>query len=369
MLHTFPPLQCLFAHERGKWNAWIDRVRHDFYHRAEYHLLAEQEGDGTACLAVYGDHRRFLAWPYLLVPLTSVQGLESPDYCDITSVYGYPGPVSLNGDGSQSFFNEAMSAIQELWRAQRAVSVFTRTNPVLDYPSPPQGFGNLLPIGQTISLDLCMPLEQSWAQIRRGHRYEIQKGHKAGLIFWHDEQWCFLKDFIALYTETMRRRRAENRYFFKESYFARLRETSGCAACHLVVTLYKGDLAAAAILTECCGIAQYHLSVMREEYSHLAPIKVLLDGARVWTKTRGDTVLHLGGGHAGAEDSLLQFKAGFSKRRHSFSIWRTVLDQTKYDLLAAARAEYCARHGLVSEARDFFPCYRQPVVAAERLAQ
>ena len=347
----------------------MDRVPHDFYHRAEYHLMAEREGEGTGCLAVYCDNGRFLAWPYLLAPLATVHGLECTDLCDITSVYGYPGPVSLNVDASHSFLNEAMSAVQELWRTQGAVSVFTRTNPLLDQTSFLETSGSLLPIGQTISLDLRVPLEQSWAQIRRGHRYEISRGNKAGLLFCHDEQWCFLEDFILLYTETMRRKRAESRYFFKESYFARLRETFGSSACHLLITLYRQDLAAAAIFTECHGIVQYHLSVMHEEYRHLAPVKVLLNGARVWAKARGNTVLHLGGGHSGAEDSLFQFKAGFSKRRHPFFVWRMVLDQTKYDLLAAARALYCAQHGFVSECPNFFPCYRQPLVAAERFVQ
>ena len=366
MFYMSPFVRCLFAHQREKWNAWMDRVPHDFYHRAEYHLMAEQEGEGTACLAVCCDQRRFLAWPYLLVPLASVNGLESTDLCDITSVYGYPGPVGLNGDAGHSFLSEAMSAIQELWRAQRAVSVFTRTNPLLDHISTPESFGTRLQIGQTISLDLRMPLEVSWAQFRRGHRYEIQKGHQAGVLFWHDEQWRFLKDFILLYTQTMRRKRADSRYFFKERYFARLREASGSAACHLLVALYRQDVAAAAIFTECCGIVQYHLSVMREEYRRLAPVKVLLDGARVWAKARGNTVLHLGGGHAGAEDSLFQFKAGFSKRRHPFFVWRTVLDQPKYDVLAATRAQYSARHGLVSQCPDFFPRYRQPLITGER---
>jgi hypothetical protein len=369
MFHMLPHLQCLPAHQRETWNAWMDRVPHDFYHRAEYHLLSEREGDGIACLAVYGDERRFLAWPYLLVPLASAHGLELTDLYDITSVYGYPGPVSLNGDASASFLSEAISAIQELWHSQKAVSAFTRSNPLLQQPGLTESSGTLVPAGQTISLDLRVPLEQSWAQFRRGHRYEIRKGHEAGLVFWHDEQWRFLRDFVLLYTETMTRRHAESRYFLKESYFARLRETSGAAACHLLVALHRQDLAAAAIFTECCGIVQYHLSVMREEYRRLAPVKVLLDGTRVWAKMRGNRVLHLGGGHACAEDSLFLFKAGFSKRRHPFFVWRKVLDERKYGLLAAARAQYCARHGLLSECSSFFPFYRQPLIAAEKFSR
>ena len=346
----------------------MDRLPHDFYHRAEYHLLAEQRGEGTARLAVYGDIHRFVAWPYLLLPLSSVEGLESTDLCDVTSVYGYPGPVCLNSDGSGSFLNEAMSAIQELWIVQRAVSIFTRTNPLLGL-SLLQNFGTLLPAGQTISVNLSIPLEESAAQIRRGHRYEIQRGRNAGLVFWHDRQWSRLKEFILLYTEAMGRKGAESRYFFEEPYFAKLREISGLATSHLLLVLRGQEVAAGAVFTECRGIVQYHLSAMREEHRRLGPVKILLEGARAWAKSRGNTVLHLGGGHAGAADSLFQFKAGFSRCRHQFFVWRAVLDRASYDLLAEARARHCTQHQLVSSCPYFFPQYRQPLEVPEQVCQ
>jgi len=345
----------------------MDRVPHDFYHRAEYHCLAEQRGEGTAWLAVYGDARRFVAWPYLLYGLASTQGLELTDRCDVTSVYGYPGPVSLNGATNSSFLNEAIAAIHELWRAQKVVSVFTRTNPLLRYSGLLENFGTLLPAGQTISVDLQVPLQESWAQVRRGHRYEIRKGQGAGLRVCHDQEWRYLRDFVLLYREIMRSRAAESRYLFEESYFAALRKISGDVSCHLLVALQRQDVAAAAVFTECRGIVQYHLSATREEYRHLAPAKVLLDGARVWAKERGNKILHLGSGVAGAEDSLFRFKAGFSTLRHPFFVWRTVLDHACYEQLSTARAEYCARQGLISECPHFFPCYRQPLVAAEHV--
>ena len=346
----------------------MDRLPHDFYHRAEYHLLAERRGEGTACLAVYGDSSQFVAWPYLLVPLTSVPGLEFTDRFDITSVYGYPGPLSRDGAVDRSFLSEAAIALQELWRTQNVVSVFTRTNPFLNHSGLFEHFGTLVPAGQTISVDLQIPLHESWAQVRRGHRYEIQKGQEAGLTICHDQDWRRLSEFISLYRETMQRRAAEGRYLFDQSYFAAMREMPHGAACHLLLALLHDEVSAGAIFTECYGVVQYHLSATRQEYRHLSPAKVLLDRARVWAKGRGNKLLHLGSGVAGAEDSLFQFKAGFSNRRHPFFVWRMVLDQATYDLLAAARAKYCATHGLLSASPGFFPSYRQPLVTAEQFS-
>ena len=76
-----------------EWDVWLSRVPHDFYHTAGYHRLAEACGEGRAFLAVYGDEGRFLAWPYLLRPVSTCAGLEESQHTDVGSVYGYPGPL------------------------------------------------------------------------------------------------------------------------------------------------------------------------------------------------------------------------------------------------------------------------------------
>ena len=76
---------------------------------------------------------------------------------------------------------------------------------------------------------------------------------------------------------------------------------------------------------------------------------------RGWAKDRGNQVLHLGGGVGGDSDSLLQFKIGFSPRRHTFATLRMVIDEREYGRLVAARdprLDPGARGG-------FFPLYRQ----------
>lgn len=358
---------CISAHQRERWNAWLDHVPHDFYHRAEYHLMAERRGEGCAFLAVFGDPHRFVAWPYLLVRLSVIPGLEFTRRCDVTSVYGYPGPLSHGCHADGTFREEAFEAIRALWRRQNAVSAFSRTNPLLRNAALLECLGALVSCGQTVSVNLDIPLEQSWAGYRRSHRYEIRKGLQAGLQVVQDTEWRYLDEFVSLYAESMRRRDASDRYRFDKKYFTALREALGGSG-HLLLTRKGEDIAAAAVFTECCGIVQYHLSATREEYRPLAPAKVLLDGARVWAKARGNNVLHLGGGVGGAEDSLFRFKTGLSNCRHAFFVWRAVLDQEGYDLLAEARARFAAGRGLIPEHRGFFPAYRQPFVATDQFS-
>ena len=54
-------------------------------------------------------------------------------------------------------------------------------------------------------------------------------------------------------------------------------------------------------------------------------MKLLFDAVRLWANEHDARVLHLGGGVGNRGDSLFHFKAGFSKIRHQFSVWRWVL--------------------------------------------
>ena len=90
---TLGRLELHTADDPSQWDEQLRYVDHDFYHTAAYHQFSEEQGEGKAFLAVYreGDNRRLL-WPYLL---RRIDGLGSGGYFDVTSVYGYPGPLGV----------------------------------------------------------------------------------------------------------------------------------------------------------------------------------------------------------------------------------------------------------------------------------
>ena len=113
------------------WSGWIGQIAHDFYHTAEYHALAQARRESRAFLCLYGHANRFVAWPHLLVPVSTSPGLEGADYYDVSSVYGYPGPLVYGCEPGGAFLIRALSAIKDVWYQQKAVSAFTRTQPLL----------------------------------------------------------------------------------------------------------------------------------------------------------------------------------------------------------------------------------------------
>jgi lipid II:glycine glycyltransferase (peptidoglycan interpeptide bridge formation enzyme) len=135
----------------------------------------------------------------------------------------------------------------------------------------------------------------------------------------------------------------------------RLREALG-GRLHLLVTRSQDAVGAACLFTELDGIVQAHLAGTNEDLRHLSPLKVLLDDARSWARSRGDHVLHLGGGRAGKEDSLFAFKARFSSSRHAFHTGRWILEPRLYQDLVATRWRSL---GTCESTRDgYFPAYR-----------
>src|SRR4029077_9191772 len=88
-------------------------------------------GGGEPMLITVGDRERGLAWPYLLRRIDAMEGLAGTNATDVTSVYGYPGPIAWGCQPGDPFLAGGWQEILEVWRQQRVVSAFTRFHPLL----------------------------------------------------------------------------------------------------------------------------------------------------------------------------------------------------------------------------------------------
>lgn len=334
------------------WDAWLARAPHDFYHSAAYHAFAQRMGEGSAYLAVYGTPQQFLAWPYL------VNAVSGSDRKDASSVYGYAGPVGI-GLKDTEFRARAWDAMRAAWAQQRLVSLFTRFHPILDNQrycenmhalAGPHG-DELLSPGRSVSLDLSLGREQRRRAYPKILRQEIQAAERAGLAVELDEGWIRYAAFADLYRATMLKNNAQQRYLFSAQYFDQLRAALASDA-HLAVVQQNGELVAALLFTVHGHIAQAHLTGVNPAFRSLSPLKCLLEGVADIACDLGATLLHLGAGRGGKEDSLYKFKSRFSSLRHNFVIGRWVLDATAYYALS----EECGVEEVAQA--EFFPAYR-----------
>ena len=363
-------LRVIDAGDETEWTRILGRVqRFDCYHTAGYHRLAELNGEGKAHLFVYEQGACTVALPLLIRPIEGISGWEGggAPYFDATSVYGYPGPVmggaAEGGVCIQTFQRQLANELH----ARRVVSVFSRMNPILPETDVLRSLGEIVFVGNTVSIPLRDPLDVQWAQFQTTLRRVITKLQKEGVQCVEDLSGESLEAFVEVYLQTMERRNAGSYYRFGLGYFKEL-----CSALrshvHLVVAKAEGQVIAGALFFECEGIVQYHLSGTRNEYLKAAPMKLVIDTARRWAAARGCEYLHLGGGVGAAEDSLFHFKAGFSQTRHAFSCWKWVVNEGAYAEITTAVREHQRLAGLRPSVSNYFPAYRGGGVSAEVLS-
>lgn len=356
-------IEILTTEQHEAWDEVLRRTRHDFYFLADYHRLAEERGEGQARLYAFDAGGYTIALPLLLRPIQSVDGLgdEGAGRWDATSVYGYGGPACSHPElppaVARAFREELAAALAD----SQVVAAFSRMHPLLmGQADVLGGLGEVLVRWQTVSIDLTETPEAQLAAYRENHRRDVRRLRRDGLQIAVDQSGEYLDVFIDMYAETMRRVGASAGYFFEQRYFERLmadRQTY-----HLLVAIWEGEVVSGALFGLCDGICQYHLGATRDRALRQAPIKLLFDEARLWAAGRGARVLHLGGGQ-GREDSLFQFKAGFSSRRHDFAIWRWVAQPDVYAQLVAVREGAERQRGRQLASADFFPRYRSGAVA------
>jgi hypothetical protein len=328
----------------AEWTALLRDTPHDFYHLPAYAALSAAHEGGEAMAVLVESGARRLLLPFVL---REIPGSRH----DAASPYGYAGPIVRARDDAP-FLSQALGAAVSALRDAGVVSLFVRFHPLLDTVTP-DGVGEVVLHGDTVSIDLTLPTTVLWSQMRHNHQRDIRKAVKNGFTARMDPEFGHYDAFKRLYRATMDRRSATAYYYFDDAYFDGLRDALG-GRLHLCIVEGAGEVAAAGLFVETGGIVQYHLGGSDERLARNEPSKLMVSFATGWAKTRGNRRLHLGGGVGGANDSLLYFKSGFSPDRHPFRTLRVVIDRPEYDRLVRLKDP-----GL--EPRDltgFFPAYR-----------
>ncbi len=348
-------LEVITTRDDAAWAAVLaDADSHDFHHLAGYHRLAEYRGEGAALLFAYRSGSHVVAVPLLQRPVDQgeVTGLQ-----DATSVYGYAGPISSRAPIPAPVALGFQAALQAELVRRRVVTVFSRLHPLIPQQHLIGGLGSTREGGLTVSIDLTLPSEEQWAGYNKSTRRLIRRATEAGAVGVHDRDFQYLGEWVDLYRETMERLGASASYYFDAAYFERMAAELG-PVLQLFVALVDGRVAAAGLFTVCDGIVQAHLGGFRQQYASISPARLVDDTARRWAVEAGARVLHLGGGVGGREDSLFQYKAGFSDRRHVFTTWRWVVDPIAYERLCRDHVRSRAAGGQPPD--DYFPAYRWP---------
>ena len=205
--------QIITIDQKQEWVSYIRRsAEHDFYHTWHYHSL---DTSGDPILFVYEEAERFIAFPMIK------RKIDNSQYSDLTSVYGYPGPVSNPGfenmedDLMENFKREFLNFLKN----GRIVSVFSRLHPFMKQQSLIDKFGGVFENGRTVAIDLTVPIEVQRSKYRETVYASIKQLWRKGYHIKESKTIEDIRVFIDIYTENMKRIGATDYYLFNEQYF------------------------------------------------------------------------------------------------------------------------------------------------------
>lgn len=326
------------------WKSEIERIgNYDFYQTSFYHNI---DNNDESKLLFFEKDENFLAFPIV------IRRIFNSPYFDITSVYGYAGPIfNIKEECLVDFTSFFKNTFKQYCINNKIVSAFSRLHPLLNQTFLFDGMGEILELNKTVSIDLTLNIDQQRSEYRKSLKSDINQLRRKGYNIISSKESLHVDKFIDIYHQTMDRVAASPRYYFSKEYFYAFLNNSDFESI-LLLAEKESQITAGAIFTLTNDIMQYHLAGTLSEFMQDTPMKLILEEARLIGNAIEFKNLHLGGGVGGSDDdSLFRFKSGFSKNFNQFSVWRYVVNKDVYEQLVF-------ENGQKDNKSDFFPLYR-----------
>lgn len=340
----------LLEPDDARWSEFLARAEHDLFQLPSFlgATAGHEGGEGRALLAEEAGCGLLL--PFALRPI------PGSELRDGLSPYGFPGPLLAPDCPDPGFPGRALAAGLGFLAAEGIVSLFVRLNPVLDFPLEELArHGTVVCHGDAVSVDLTLEPEEILKGMRYETRRRVRRLGEKGYEFRMSFDPADLASFLAVYEESMDRLEASSYYYFPASYFSGLFAALP-GGVHLAFVSRGDRVAASGLFLGYRSRLHYFLSGTSPDFLSDSPMRLLLYRVMLWGREQGFRLLHLGGGRGGERDSLFEFKAGFSDRRHAVRTWRAVTDEEAYRALVD---DWEARHGRSHPGpEEFFPAYR-----------
>jgi serine/alanine adding enzyme len=270
--------------------------------------------------------------------------LVREDPRDVVSPYGYGGPIAVGEDPPLAAF---AAAYQAWCAAEGVLTSFVVFHPLFGNDADAETLGfHRVPLGGTVAWSLAEPDPR--ARMHKHHRRLVRRAEAAGFTASVEPAPDDLSEFVAVYEHAMRRLEASDFYLFGPAYWeALLRDVP---LVRVDVRDGDGELVAGVLGMGRRPWLHYHLGAAADAARGTGASHLALCTLAEWGREQGYSILHLGGGVSGREDSLLEYKLRFAPGGLVPSATgRAVHDPAEYARLTGTREVDWA---------GFFPAYR-----------
>ena len=340
-------VEILTSADQDRWWQYFHLLPENYQHihfAPNYHRLLESNDDGQARLFVNVLDDSLFFYPFMLRKIDRIGDRKIDlDYHDITSVFGYTGPLIINN--SEQFFANSQTALKEYFDSHNIISEMIRYNPIIqnhkNYSA--SGLKNVA-IKEYVYIDFPdEPEELSSIYSSRLQTY-LNKAERMDFDIEFSRAKKDVYDFFDLYYQHMQDIDVDNYYLFSSDYFDRLFELIQNHG-YLVFSRENGQMVAGLIFLEYKHTAYYHHGARNTDVDNSGLVnKYLFHRVFLRQIEKGLKNCLLGGGASdSAQDSLLKFKKFFTNRSSNFVIGKRVVDRQKYDRIISIWEQECPR--------------------------
>lgn len=323
--------------QQNKFLGKFPKIFRDIYFRCEYINLYLQKKTDEMMAALYEtSDGGLIFYNFIRSPIDQDLIEGNKIYYDLSSCYGYSGPITYRCSTSDVMRFESL--FLQWCEKNNIVAEFIRFHPLYENQNLFQKNIQIEKNRVTVIVDLTSEsIEKIWMnQIDSKNRNQIRKAIKSGVVI---EESHELEEFIKIYTMTMKRLHSDSFYLFEEEYYKKLGQWNP-EDYFVLYAYYQEKIIAGAIFFVSGDYMHYHLSGSLKEYQHLCANNLMLFRAIEIGINKGCSKLHLGGGRGQEEeDGLFRFKKSFSKDRGTFFVGKRIHNQQRYRELIRAWEE------------------------------
>lgn len=277
--------------------------------------------------------------------------IDGIKYYDITTPYGYGGPVIQNYTDKEKLIEGYISEFKKYTQKNKIISEFIRFHPILqnglDFKEIYESIYDRKTVGTNLKFE-----DVIGAEFSKHKRKDIKRILKKPEIKYEViETPTSLDEFLEIYYNTMYRDQADQYYFFDKSYFDKLLDSfrENIITCKV---FYDNIIIGMGIYFKYGKFLHAHLSGSLTDYLNYSPAYILKYAMALYGHEKGYEIIHYGGGSsADPENSLYKFKKDFGKNtQFDFYIAKKIWNKSVYN-------ELCKKLN-IDKNSNFFPAYR-----------
>lgn len=343
--------------DRIAWNSLLKEEfseYNDIYFGYGYFELYKRHYGGEPEAIFWADKSIKIFWTHLIRDISKIEQFKDFKYYDLTTPYGYGGPLIITKTGNKEKINKSLRDFFEDYKnyalKNNSVCEFIRFHPVFENQRFFNDIFDVEYLNDVVIVDLSKDLEEIWKGIKKGHRYNIKKSIREGckVEVISNPHKKGIDNFIKIYYHTMDKNKASKKYYFPMEF---LNDHFNLLNSILIEVKYNNRVIGTSMFILGGKIIHYHLSGAAYGLKSLYPSDLILWEAIKWAKENDFELLHLGGGR-GKNDSLFKFKKGFSDDINPFYIGKKIFDMKTYQALLTINP-------ISAASNDYFPAYRR----------